>query len=347
MIKNPLSFLRIRNIRDPSEQWKLTAREWLFRCVCRHRQGSKHNILWFCSRRGGSTWIINAIAALPGMRYVGRPFQTALYSRWRDMIPSLCEAADHEDRRNFECFVQFKGEAEDQFLQFARSIVLAQRHIYPTLHFGAPYFHRVTDRVVFQMTNETAMIEWFDEHLPASTVLYLRHPIPTALSIMERKWRPECCDFLDHRSFVETHLTGRQVDLARLVMDKGPDLARHVLDWTLKMLMPIRAAASGRHPDWLVLTYEETVRHPDRTIEVLSEHLDLPDRASMRAQLQRPSRTVTKGTASKVNDHQYLLERWRKQVSDSDEIELMRIPAEFGLNVYVGGRSLPVEGYFQ
>jgi hypothetical protein len=290
---------------------------------------------------------MSAIAAHPGMRYVGRPFHAALYSRWRDMIPSLCEAADHEDRRNFECFVQFKGEAEDQFLQFARSIVLAQRHIYPTLHFGAPYFHRVTDRVVFQMTNETAMIEWFDKHLPVNTFLFLRHPIPTALSIMELNWRHRCCDFLDNSCFVETHLTGRQVDLARQVMDRGPDLARHVLDWTLKMLLPVRALESGRHPSWLVLTYEETVRQPDRAISIVSERLDLPNTASMRAQLQRPSRTVTKATGPKVNDSAYLLERWRKKVSNSEEEDLMRIPAEFGIKVYQAGRSLPVEGCFR
>ena len=236
-----LNLLRPKDVRDPGEQWKLTAREFVFRLVCRPRRGTKPNILLFCTRRGGSTWFLSTLAGHPRVRFVGRPFMTCLYSRWKREIPSLAEAADYAGDYCFEIFIHFEGEAERRFREFARDIVLARRHIRPLLDFWAPYFQRVTDRVAFQMTNATAMIEWFDLHFPVTTIVLLRHPIPNALSIMEEGWRHECGDFLNHRWFVETQLTGAQVDLARRVVSDGSLLARHVLDWTLKMLIPIRA----------------------------------------------------------------------------------------------------------
>lgn len=337
--------LRIRDIRDPRERWKLTAYECAFRLFCRHRQGPKPNVLLICTRRSGSTWVLNTLAAHPKMRHVGRPFMMSLFSRWRHEIPSLAEAAEYRGDYDFELFVHFEGDAEQRFRDFARCIVLAERHIYPGLRFWSSYFHRVTDRVVFQITQCTALIEWFDEHFPVDILVLLRHPIPNALSIMARGWRPECRDFLNHSWFVETQLTGPQVDLARRTVNGGSPLAKHVLDWTFKMLMPVRAVQSGRHPHWLTITYEQLVWQPTEILELISERLDLPDIDAMRAQVPWPSRTVTQGTAEKVDDAHYLLRRWRSRVSKTEEEEVMRIPETFGIDAYRAGRFVPTDPY--
>ncbi|MCH7840011.1 MAG: hypothetical protein IID38_07225, partial [Planctomycetes bacterium] len=115
---------RIDDIRNPREQWKLTAYEFAFRLLCRHRQGDKPNILLFCTRRGGSTWVLNTLAAHHGVRYVGRPFMMCLYSRWRHEIPSLAEAAEYDGDYDFEIFVHYEKEAEHRFREFARRIVM-------------------------------------------------------------------------------------------------------------------------------------------------------------------------------------------------------------------------------
>jgi hypothetical protein len=337
--------LRPSNFRGACGRWRLTAYEIAFRAICRHRQGPKPNVLLFCSRRGGSTWVLNTLAAHPRTRYVGRPFLTSMYSFWRREIPSLSEAAEYQGDHAFENFVHFEGEAELRFREFARKIVMAERHIYPMVRFWAPYFHRVTDRVIFQMTNVTSMIEWFAEHFPVATTVLLRHPISTALSIMEKGWPYECEDFLLHRWFVETHLDGPQVDLARRVLAGDSLLAKHVLDWTLKMLLPVRAIESSRHPDWPVITYEHTVVRPDRVLEYLARELDFPEIEAMRSQIRQPSRTVTAGTADKVHNVDYVVKRWRKKVPPAEEQELMRIPAAFGIEVYRPGRLLAADRY--
>jgi hypothetical protein len=315
----------------------------LFRILCRHRQGSRPNILLHCMPRSGSTWLLNIVAAHPGLRYVGRPFMTALRSRWRGRIPDLGQTAGDETGHVFGHFIHFEGEALRQFEELARRVVTGQLHIYPTLRIGAPYFHRRTDRVIFQVHTICPMIEWFHEKFPVSTAILLRHPIPNALSIMREPWAAEGADFLAHRWFVETHLTGPQVDLGRHVLREGSELERQVLDWSLRMLVPIRALESGLHEDWLLLTYEQMTLEPEKIVRVMSRSLDLPDVDAMLQQAKRPSATITPTTARRINDPEYLIRRWRDRIGREEEARVMRIPEAFGIDAYTDGHTMPAD----
>jgi hypothetical protein len=321
------------------------ARELAFRLFCRHRQGLKPNLLVYCTRRGGSTWLMNTLAAHPGMRYVNRPFLTAHLTRHRHRIPDLARAAGHTGDHTFRHVVHFEGEDEQRFREFANEVLRGEREIYPTLNFRAPYFHRRTDRIAFQMTSGGVLIEWFDANFPVETIILLRHPITNALSIVQKGWLPECGDFLNHQWFVETHLTGAQVDLARRVLANGSLLSIHVLDWSLKMLVPVRAHASGMHPRWTLMTYEQLVLEPERLLRLIAERHDFAEFEPMLAQVRRPSRTVTSSTAAKVDDPAFLLDRWRGKVPAEEERDLLDIPAAFGLEMYRPGHRLADEPY--
>lgn len=317
----------------------LLLREVAFRLLCRHRQGSRPNVLLYCVRRGGSTWLLNTLAAHPGMRYVGRPFLTALVGRHAAGIPDLDRAAGGPASRPRRHVVGFAGEDEARFAAFAGRVLSGEVEVYPALNVRAPYFERRTDRIVFQMTSGTPLIEWFDTRFPVATLILLRHPIPTALSVARAGWEPECHEFLEHRGFVERHLDPAALALAREIERSGDALARHVLDWSLKMLVPLRALAGGAHPDWTVLTYEQTVVEPERAVRWLARRLDLPRVEPMLRQVARPSRTVSAATSSRVDDPAFVLERWRESVAERDERRLLAIPAALGLDAYAPGRT--------
>jgi hypothetical protein len=320
---------------------QLLAREMAFRAICGHQQGDKPNILLFCTRRSGSTWLLNTLAAHPGMRYVGRPLQSIQQSRWRNRMPDLARAAEDLSGHHFQHPVHFEGEAESQFRALAHDIINCRLHIHPTLNFRAPYFHRHSDRVVFQMTYGTPLIEWFDANFKVKTIVLFRHPIANALSVMREGWPPECEDFLRHRWFRQAQLNDAQRSLADGLMREGTELEKHVLDWCLKMLIPWRAIRSNKHPDWLVLSYEQIVLEPEAVVRELSTKLDLPDVDSMLEQVRRPSRTVTRDTAGRVNDPQFLLGRWRERVNVEEERQLMGLVQAFGINLYRFGSDTP------
>ena len=334
------------------EKVKLVAREAIFRTICRHEQGSRPNILLFCSRRGGSTWVLNTIAAHPGMRYVGRPFMTVLNSRWANKIPDLKKAGGYTGSRTLRQIIHFEGQDELKVREAAKNIIDAKWHVYPTINYRAPYFHRQTDRVIFQMTSGLPLINWFESNFHVQIAYLVRHPIPTALSIMNAGWGPECFEFLENNYFVETYLTDRQIDFARKIEQSDDLFARHVLDWCLKNLVPLRQVASGKASNWLLFSYEDLVLRPVELLHNIAPALDLEDVESMLEQVQRPSRTVTSSTADRVEDVSYLLRRWRlpmhpeqPTISADREHELMKILDVFDLDVYVTGRDEPASPF--
>lgn len=312
----------------------LTLREVLFRLLCSHKPGDKPNILLFCTRRSGSTWVLNTLSAHPGMRYVGKPFLQGLRSRHKAMIPDLNKAAGDTTGHNFEQFVGFSEQELTAFDAFARKLLLAEIEVYPTLNLRGEYFHRKTDRVVYQVTNAIALADRLSEQLPVQSALLLRHPISNALSIMKAGWADECNDFLMHEGFRDGVLTGEQIDLAKKVMDQGDALAKHVLDWCFKVMLPLRALERGRAKDWLVMTYEQTAQEPEQAVHRMADHFGLTDIQSMLSQVKRPSRTVTSSTVEKVADKDYLIGRWQKQVDPETRAELFKIVRAFEIDVY-------------
>lgn len=329
-----------REIEGP---WKLLIREIAFRTVCTHRQGLKPNIFLYCMPRSGSTWLLNTIAAHPGCRFVGRPFMSLKKSRWRRRLPELADPAGRGGGRDCWNYIHFEGEALQRFERVARHVADGDWAIYPTIRWWAPYFHRRTDRVVFQIHSLMPMIEWCHEHLAIQTVILLRHPIPNALSNLQRGWRDEAEDFLTHDWFRRTQLDRAQRSYCDRVLAHGSPLDRHVLDWCLRWLIPMRALESGAHKDWLVLTYEQTVMEPERVVDLLSERLDLPDRDAMRSQLRRPSSTVTPDTAPRIGDASYLISRWRQKVSAQEVSRAMESARVLGLDAYREDDELPSE----
>jgi hypothetical protein len=268
-----------------------------------------------------------------------------LESRWKNRVPDLDHAAGGKAAHPRRHIVHFEGADEARFRSIAGEVVAGRIPVGPSLNIRAPYFHRVTDRLAAQMTSGTAMIEYFDATFDVATVILIRHPISNALSIEREGWAPECFEFLDHDWFRDTHLTSEQVDRARVIEESGSLRERHVLDWCLKMLVPIRAFDSGKHPDWLMLSYEHTVLDPAKAVGRISEFLHLPEQAPILSQLARPSRTVTASTAEKIADPRYLVSRWRERLSGTEEQDLMSLLELFELDAYQIGQDEPMERF--
>lgn len=326
---------------------RLLLREMMFRVLCKHRQGSAPNICLYCTRRSGSTWLLNTVAAHPGMRYVGRPFQTTLLGRFRNRVPDLRAAAGHHGNYFFQHFIHFEGEERDRFLNYARELLERGRvHVYPTLRFWAPYFHRITDRVIFQITNATSLIAEIDAHLQVYTAVMLRHPIPTSLSVMQRGWTPEVKDFLLNKWFRQNVLSREQLDLASRIVESNDALLLHVLDWVFKMIIPLREIKSGNHPDWVVVTYEEMVVRPYAVLSHIAERWGLTEIDVMLQQSKAPSATVSVHTRSNIENVAWLLSRWRAEVSTKQLEKIERILQIFEVaDVYSTADIMPSERF--
>lgn len=315
-------------------------RELAFKLFCRHRQGKQPNILMYCLRRGGSTWLLNSLSAHDGMRYVNRPLMSALWSRHCKRMPDLNAAYSGPNLGALNHLISLRPEDESRFECFAEEVFYGETEVYPSLNFRAPYFRRKTNRIAFQMTSGMPLIEWFDRHLDVATLILFRHPISNALSIMQADWKPACHEFVYNDWFRENYLNQNLIDLSESILKDGSLLEQHVLDWALKMLVPFRAYNSGNYPDWTFLTYEQAVMEPSHVVKQLATRFSFEHESKIFEQLHQPSRSVSRNTADKINDKEYLLNRWRKQVSEGEAKAALSIPEAFGIDVYSSDSEL-------
>ncbi|MDY7109009.1 MAG: hypothetical protein SYC29_10280, partial [Planctomycetota bacterium] len=71
--------------------------------------------------------------------------------------------------------------------------------------------------------------------------------------------------------------------------------------------------------------------------------LHLPHHRVDVGQMKRPSATITPSTASRMNDSEYLLRRWRDRIGEDEERRVMRIVEAFGIDAYAAQRTMPAD----
>ena len=148
--------------------------EWTFKYLLRsiagyHIQGNKKNILLKATARGGSTWVMEMIAAQPGFRFHDEPFnirresvvKAGLFHTWADLQPENC---DH-----------------DKVIGFLEAL---KHNRYRFLN-PAPFrkFYRpITRRIVFKIHELEHMIDEIATRCDCHILYLIRHPIPNSLS---------------------------------------------------------------------------------------------------------------------------------------------------------------------
>lgn len=310
---------------------KDAAKETLWR-FNRHTPGPRPDIFLFSSRRSGSTWLMEVIAANRGVKYIDQPF--CLYSASSAQLRQLpvvdrskLVSLDDEDYDLLRAYVDGLHEGR--------------------LSFNAPWelwksvFDFRSDRLVLKIIDGKALIDWFDQTFKPAVVYSIRHPIPMSLSVMRNDWEVSARAFLRSPSFVEAHLDAEQEALCRDVLHHGSQLLRYVLNWALENLVPLRLLPE--RPHWHLVTYEETILRPEATVDRLANVLDLTDRDRMLRQVRRRSRSTKKAvsTIDETNSAEARLRLWKQHVSDDEERAAFDLLERLGITMYRYGDPMP------
>lgn len=307
---------------------KAAAKELLWFATCRHEQGDRPNILLFATRRGGSTFAMELIAANRGIRSLDQPLelvgpaataaQTARVPIYRQgQITSVDDSSEP----------QLRSLMDDIFA--GRVVINA-----PTRFWRGDTSLR-SDRLVLKILDAKPIIDWFDANLDCEVVYLTRHPIPQALSCMRNRWSLTAHAYLADQGFVEANLSTGALTLAHDTVRGGSDLRRFVVNWALENVAPMRLL--GDHPDWIHVRYEDCVIDPVGTLDRLAGHLDLPDVDRMRAIVSRPSvssRISTSDTRSTIESGRgtEVVWRWRDEVDVADRQWCDHLLETFGID---------------
>ncbi len=289
------------------------ARELIWWATCRHRQGPQRNICLFATRRGGSTWAMEMIAANRGIRPMNQPFET--------LSRNLTLAQAFEIPRFPQGQITSLGEPEAAMLgSYVRRMFSGELVVNAPLRFWQTGFERVSNRVVLKITDAKAVIGWFDENVDADIVYLTRHPVSQSLSCIRNGWTLTTRSYLADPHFCAAFL-GAAEGRCRDLMDHGSPLEQWALNWAVENVAPMTLLPE--RPEWLHLRYEDAVLHAERELARLAGRLGLQDMDRMEQVLRRPSgssRRSLGGTrdAIKKGDRAGAVDGWRAKVGAED-----------------------------
>lgn len=310
---------------------RASAREAIWLATCSHEQGDDPNILLFATRRGGSTFAMELIAANRGVRPMNQPLET----QSRNLTAAQALEIPRFHQGQITSLDEVTGARMHELVDriFTGEIVINA----PTKFWRRDVDLR-SDRLVLKITDAKPVIGWFDSEFDAAIVYLTRHPIPQALSCLRNGWTLTVDAHLDDPRFVEAYLSDRALAEAHDVMASGTPLQRFVLNWALENVAPMRLLPD--RPEWLHVRYEDCVADPDGVMVVLSERLHLTDVDRMRSVLSRPSQSSRRSTDVTRRDISAgrgadTVVRWRDEIDPADEAWCDRLLTTFEIDAAV------------
>ena len=211
-----------------------------------------------------------------------------------------------------------------------------------------PFYRPRTHRIVWKIIHGAEEhINWLAARFNGRTVFLIRHPIPVALS---RKSTPKLATILS--TDFRRYFSPAQLEIAQSTIEGGGQFEKSVLDWCLRNSVALKA----RKDEWVVLSYEQLVVHPEPAVEVMAERLDLPEPERMLRRLEVPSRSTGLSNPETVkvlqdnrdvNGKQWLVEKWMNKVSREKLAVAADLVEAFGLHqVYSMNEALPSSTYW-
>jgi len=302
-----------------------------------HIQGTKKNIYIFTTAKSGSTWLMEMIATQRGIKYINEPFLVRNYNaRFRPLPADLNFLLPNPDRRRL---------IANYFKELSHNKIPGQ-----SLSILSKFHNLFTNRIVFKIQRCKDLMPWFEEELRAQIVYLVRHPLAVAVTQQRYDRLPL---FLANDRFCERYLTPELKEYGWSIVRDGSELEKKVLNWSLQNLPPMNFFD---RTNWVCLTYEDLVTKPRAMVEMLAKKLELPDPEKMFRQASIPcssSHSSDKETksylrqSSDADNRTVLLRKWRKKVTEQEELHAFKILERFGIDLYQAGNNFPMPGFFE
>lgn len=306
------------------------------RSMCNvHRQGMKPNIALFATPRGGSTWVMELLAAQAGMKFFDEPLnvrrdnvmKTGLFKGWTDLMP--------------------ESKSQERILDYLVSLGSGEYGHMNAVPFQKNY-RFFTNRVVYKLHAGEHLINEIRDYCNCSVVYLLRHPISNTLS---RNVFPRLEYFLNSHYYMSELLTTEQATEVKRIVANGSRLQKGIVSWCFENL---DAFQESDKTGWTLLTYEELIARPADVLRIVASDLQFDDIEKTIQRVESPSTNV-KMSDEKTQEiiaqghgeqrKQHLISRWRDTVSATEEESYLSIVDIFGIDYYALGRDQVSEEY--
>jgi len=190
------------------------------------------------------------------------------------------------------------------------------------------------NRLILKFHNCKSLIGFFDENFDGEIVYYTRHPIPTSLSIIDKKWDTQIRPYLKDQNYINKYLNGEIVEKTKDVLNNGSNLEKFATEWCIENVAPLEQAKKNNN--WTLFTFEELVMEKERTIHKMALELNLDDVGGMKKTARLPSKTATKKSKKNISEKNsnYLAKRWVRRVNKKEIKRVEKIMDVFGIDIY-------------
>jgi hypothetical protein len=329
---------RSRGLPEPlRDGLRAAAKESIWLTV-RYRPGPKPAIALFCTRRGGSTWLMEIIGANRGVLPLNQPLEI--------LTPNL---TPHQYKRlpKFDLgqIVHPDPDQERELRAYTDDLMAGRIRVNAPHAFWRRDFQFRTDRLLLKIVDAKPMMDWFAQHYRVDVVYLTRHPVPQALSCIRNGWSTTTNAYLRNEWFADEVVADpKLLAYAREVENTGTDLERFVLNWVIENLYPLRVLAD--RPDWLALSYEECVSDQDGTLRRVCARLDVGDTDRMHRAARRLSRSAGLSgdeavSAIRAGNRDEQVSGWLSRVAPDDLDRAARLLDRFGVTLYTARDAAP------
>lgn len=327
-----------RRLPEPlRDSLRAVAKESIWLTV-RYRPGPKPPIALFCTRRGGSTWLMEILGANRGVLPLNQPLEI--------LTPNL---TPHQYKRlpKFDLgqIVHPDPDQERELCAYTDDLMAGRIRVNAPHAFWRRDFQFRTDRLLLKIVDAKPMMDWFDARYRPDIAYLVRHPVPQAMSCIRNGWSTTTKAYLRNEWFAaEVIADAALLAYAHALDETGTDLERFVLNWVVENLYPLRALA-GR-PHWLVLSYEECVTDQDATLRRVRERLAVGDTERMQRAARRLSRSAALSgddtvSAIRTGDRDAQVAGWLAHVHAADLSRADAVLDRFGITLYAAAEPLP------
>ena len=315
------------------------AKARLYPCVpdyLSYEKGTCKDIFLLASRRSGSTHLSRILSCDRGARLIDQPFD--LFKRHTQA--GQIKAA-HLPSMPISQFITLSDGQEMLVRKYISRILEGKlKPLGGIERWGFPF---LANRTVLKICNASPLIDWFNDQFNVSIVYLLRHPIPQALSVMWNKWGITAEAYINNESFVRSYLDEDKCKLAHEVLSGGTYFQKAILNWCLENIVPLR----HRRSEVLTITYEDLVLDPMGTIRLLSQRLKLKHIRDMLKIVRISSQPAFSEEKTKAairdGNREFLIGRWREQVSGEQLNDARRILETFGIFEYRVDKTMAVD----
>lgn len=290
----------------------------------------KSLILFYSSRRGGSTLMAQLLDAEPKVGYVDQPFDLWKPNTKRGQV--IASYLPQKDKSQF-----FELDA----IEFVK-VKAYLRQLYK-LNLGILSSKKKAKQLVLKIVNAHGLIDQLPQMVPSKTIVLLRHPFAQALSVIRNGWGTCELPFLESKAWSSTYLKKEQQDYAWQIIKTGTNFERAVLNWCLEWVYP----AHFSNTNYLKVHYEDLVLEGESTVKLIYDYLGFKNTKGALQVLHKPSRSSTFSMSNTIDlinngEKKALLSSWRKHVTEEEQIKGQKILTIFNMTMYNMNSDTPV-----